>query len=64
MYRTVIQHCLRVQMPVLSTQFLQKHRELRLAHMALSAMTMGYTWQDGDENLVEVRDYMANVMNH
>ncbi|XP_075895145.1 indoleamine 2,3-dioxygenase 1 [Nelusetta ayraudi] len=41
------------ELPLLSTQFLQKHRELRLAHMALSAMTMGYTWQDRDENLVE-----------
>lgn len=55
-YETEIQNYLWVQLPLLSTQFLQKHRELRLAHMALSAMTMGYTWQDGDENLAEVRD--------
>lgn len=45
---------LSVQMPLLSSQFLQKHRELRLAHLALSVMTMGYTWQDGENNTVEV----------
>lgn len=43
-----------VQMPLLSSQFLQKHRELRLAHLALSVMTMGYTWQEGESNTVEV----------
>lgn len=55
-WETEIQQYLCLQMPLLSTQFLQKHRELRLAHMALSAVTMGYTWQDGEENVVEVRD--------
>lgn len=43
-----------LQMPLLSSQFLQKHRELRLAHLALSIMTMGYTWQGGESNTVEV----------
>lgn len=42
------------RMPLLSTQFLQKHRELRLAHLALSMMTMGYTWQEGENNTVEM----------
>ncbi len=42
------------QMPLLSSQFLQKHRELRLAHLALSVMTMGYVWQEGENNTVEV----------
>lgn len=45
---------LSVQMPLLGTQHLQKHRELRLAHLALSVMTMGYTWQEGENNTVEV----------
>lgn len=43
-----------VQMPLLSIQFLQKHSELRLAHLALSAMTMGYVWQEGETDTVEV----------
>lgn len=43
-----------VQMPQLSSQFLQKHRELRLAHLALSMMTMGYMWQEGENNTVKV----------
>ncbi|KAM8760435.1 indoleamine 2,3-dioxygenase 1 [Acanthopagrus schlegelii] len=42
------------KMPLLSTQYLQKHRELRLAHLALSVMTMGYTWQEGENNTVEM----------
>ncbi|XP_023273971.1 indoleamine 2,3-dioxygenase 2-like [Seriola lalandi dorsalis] len=41
------------QMPMLSSKFLQKHRELRLAHLALSAMTMGYVWQEGENDTVE-----------
>ncbi|XP_017272629.1 indoleamine 2,3-dioxygenase 1 [Kryptolebias marmoratus] len=41
------------KMPLLSTNFLQKHRELRLAHLALSMMTMGYVWQEGENNTVE-----------
>ncbi|XP_071338676.1 indoleamine 2,3-dioxygenase 1 isoform X2 [Trachinotus anak] len=40
-------------MPLLSSKFLQKHRELRLAHLALSSMTMGYVWQEGENDTVE-----------
>uniref|UniRef100_UPI0037E983EF indoleamine 2,3-dioxygenase 1 n=1 Tax=Semicossyphus pulcher TaxID=241346 RepID=UPI0037E983EF len=42
------------KMPLLSCHFLQTHRELRLAHLALSAMTMGYVWQEGENNTVEM----------
>ncbi|KAJ8347052.1 hypothetical protein SKAU_G00284530 [Synaphobranchus kaupii] len=35
------------EMPLLSTRFLRGHRELRLAHMALGFITMGYVWQEG-----------------
>ncbi|XP_054467324.1 indoleamine 2,3-dioxygenase 1 [Anoplopoma fimbria] len=42
------------KMPQLSSQFLLKHRELRLAHLALSVMTMGYTWQEGENDTVEM----------
>ncbi|KAM4576831.1 indoleamine 2,3-dioxygenase 1 [Odontesthes bonariensis] len=41
------------KMPLLSTKFLQKHRELRLAHLALSMMTMGYVWQEGENNTIQ-----------
>uniref|UniRef100_A0AAQ4PAZ8 Indoleamine 2,3-dioxygenase 1 n=1 Tax=Gasterosteus aculeatus aculeatus TaxID=481459 RepID=A0AAQ4PAZ8_GASAC len=41
------------KMPQLSNRFLLKHRELRLAHLALSVMTMGYMWQEGENNTVE-----------
>ncbi|XP_069379182.1 indoleamine 2,3-dioxygenase 1 isoform X2 [Paralichthys olivaceus] len=42
------------KMPLLSSSSLQKHRELRLAHLTLSAMTMGYVWQEGENDTVEV----------
>lgn len=42
------------QMPLLSSQFLNMHRELRLAHLALGVMTMGYIWQEGEKNTPEV----------
>lgn len=42
------------QMPLLSSNFLQKHKELRLAHLALSMMTMGYVWEEGEKDTVEV----------
>ncbi|XP_038141607.1 indoleamine 2,3-dioxygenase 1 isoform X1 [Cyprinodon tularosa] len=42
------------QMPLLSTQFLQSHRELRLAHLVLSMITMGYVWQEGENNTVKM----------
>ncbi|KAJ0067463.1 hypothetical protein NL108_007928, partial [Boleophthalmus pectinirostris] len=41
-------------MPLLSSQYLQTHRELRLAHLALGATTMCYVWQDGEDNTVKV----------
>ncbi|XP_047447403.1 indoleamine 2,3-dioxygenase 1 [Mugil cephalus] len=41
------------KMPLLSSKFLQKHRELRLAHLALGMMTMGYVWQEGEGDTVE-----------
>ncbi|XP_030011006.1 indoleamine 2,3-dioxygenase 2-like [Sphaeramia orbicularis] len=35
------------KMPVLSPHHLNSHRELRLAHLALGFITMGYVWQEG-----------------
>ncbi|XP_023825532.1 indoleamine 2,3-dioxygenase 2 [Salvelinus sp. IW2-2015] len=35
------------EMPVLSSHHLKGHRELRLAHLALGFITMGYVWQEG-----------------
>lgn len=42
------------RMPLLSSQYLQTHRELRLAHLALGATTMGYVWQEGEKDTVKV----------
>ncbi|CAJ1068591.1 indoleamine 2%2C3-dioxygenase 2 [Xyrichtys novacula] len=42
------------KMPLLSSQFLQKHKELRLAHLALSTMAMGYVWQGGESDTIEI----------
>ncbi|XP_036383529.1 indoleamine 2,3-dioxygenase 1 [Megalops cyprinoides] len=42
------------QMPELDASFLQNHRELRLAHLVLSVMTMGYVWQEGENGTVKV----------
>ncbi|XP_077378387.1 indoleamine 2,3-dioxygenase 1 isoform X1 [Festucalex cinctus] len=42
------------KMPQLSIQFLQRHRELRLAHLALGVMTMGYVWQEGESDTVQM----------
>ncbi|XP_061115301.1 indoleamine 2,3-dioxygenase 1 [Conger conger] len=50
-------HALRArihQMPQLDPMFLQKYRELRLAHLALAVMTMGYVWQEGETGIVKV----------
>lgn len=41
-------------MPLLETDLLRSHRELRLAHLALSVITMGYVWQEGEEDKVKV----------
>ncbi|XP_045927088.1 indoleamine 2,3-dioxygenase 2-like [Micropterus dolomieu] len=35
------------KMPVLSPHLLNNHRELRLAHLALGFISMGYVWQEG-----------------
>ncbi|XP_053726923.1 indoleamine 2,3-dioxygenase 1 isoform X1 [Synchiropus splendidus] len=42
------------RMPLLNSQFLKGYRELRLAHLALGMMTMGYVWQEGENKTVEV----------
>ncbi|NXG60224.1 I23O2 dioxygenase, partial [Hemiprocne comata] len=42
------------QMPQLSTQHLRGHKELHLAHLVLSFITMGYLWQEGEEGTVKV----------
>ncbi|XP_016090739.1 indoleamine 2,3-dioxygenase 1 isoform X2 [Sinocyclocheilus grahami] len=50
-------HSLRLRihdMPLLETHLLRTHRELRLAHLALSIMTMGYVWQEGERETVKV----------
>ncbi|XP_043103397.1 indoleamine 2,3-dioxygenase 2-like isoform X2 [Puntigrus tetrazona] len=50
-------HSLRMRihdMPLLETHLLQTHRELRLAHLALSVMTMGYVWQEGERDTIRV----------
>ncbi|XP_068424080.1 indoleamine 2,3-dioxygenase 2-like [Clinocottus analis] len=35
------------KMPVLGLHLLRDHRELRLAHLALGFISMGYVWQEG-----------------
>ncbi|KAF0027604.1 hypothetical protein F2P81_020345 [Scophthalmus maximus] len=35
------------KMPVLTPHLLSNHRELRLAHLALGFISMGYVWQEG-----------------
>ncbi|XP_077079822.1 indoleamine 2,3-dioxygenase 1 isoform X2 [Siphateles boraxobius] len=50
-------HSLRLRihdMPLLETHLLQSYRELRLAHLALSMMAMGYVWQEGERETVKV----------
>ncbi|KAJ6652338.1 hypothetical protein lerEdw1_012700, partial [Lerista edwardsae] len=42
------------KLPLLSTQHLRGHRELSLAHMVLSFITMGYIWQEGETGTVKV----------
>nr|XP_020450031.1 indoleamine 2,3-dioxygenase 2-like isoform X2 [Monopterus albus] len=42
------------KMPLLSSSFLKKHKELRLARLALGMMTMGYVWQEGEDNPAEI----------
>ncbi|XP_029459997.1 indoleamine 2,3-dioxygenase 2-like [Rhinatrema bivittatum] len=42
------------KMPELNIQHLNSHRELRLAHLVLSFITMGYVWQEGEHNTMKV----------
>ncbi|XP_075932066.1 indoleamine 2,3-dioxygenase 2-like [Anarhichas minor] len=42
-----IESLITIQMPVLSPHLLSDHRELRLAHLALGFISMGYVWQEG-----------------
>ncbi|KAK7822996.1 hypothetical protein U0070_025813 [Myodes glareolus] len=35
-------------MPLLDSRFLKSHREQRLAHLVLAAITMGFVWQEGE----------------
>ncbi|XP_042535395.1 indoleamine 2,3-dioxygenase 2 isoform X1 [Dipodomys spectabilis] len=42
------------KMPLLDVQFLKGYKELRLAHFVLSAITMGYVWQEGETQPKEV----------
>lgn len=43
------------QMPQLSARHLQGRKELHLAHLVLSFITMGYLWQEGEEGTVKVK---------
>uniref|UniRef100_A0A674I5C2 Indoleamine 2,3-dioxygenase 1 n=1 Tax=Terrapene triunguis TaxID=2587831 RepID=A0A674I5C2_9SAUR len=42
------------KMPLLSTQYLRGHRQLRLARLALGFITMGYVWQGGGRQTVKI----------
>ncbi|XP_026209688.1 indoleamine 2,3-dioxygenase 2-like [Anabas testudineus] len=42
------------KMPVLSPHLLNNHRELRLAHLALGFISMGYVWQEGQHSPAQV----------
>ncbi|XP_040906568.1 indoleamine 2,3-dioxygenase 2-like [Toxotes jaculatrix] len=42
------------KMPVLSPHLLSNHRELRLAHLALGFISMGYVWQEGQHAPAEI----------
>lgn len=44
-----------IQMPVLSPHLLSNHRELRLAHLALGFISMGYVWQEGQHAPAQVK---------
>uniref|UniRef100_A0A3Q0R3N4 Indoleamine 2,3-dioxygenase 1 n=1 Tax=Amphilophus citrinellus TaxID=61819 RepID=A0A3Q0R3N4_AMPCI len=42
------------KMPVLSPHLLSSHRELRLAHLALGFISMGYVWQEGQHTPAQI----------
>lgn len=44
-------------MPVLSPHLLSNHRELRLAHLALGFISMGYVWQEGQHAPAQVMSW-------
>lgn len=46
-------------MPVLSPHLLNNHRELRLAHLALGFISMGYVWQEGQHSPAQVKHCRA-----
>lgn len=46
-------------MPVLSPHLLSSHRELRLAHLALGFISMGYVWQEGQHAPAQVKHYCS-----
>ncbi|XP_044293519.1 indoleamine 2,3-dioxygenase 2-like isoform X2 [Varanus komodoensis] len=50
-------HQLRAQvdkMPLLSSRYLKGHREVSLARLILSFITMGYVWQEGETGIAKV----------
>ena len=48
-------------MPVLSPHLLSNYRELRLAHLALGFISMGYVWQEGQHAPAQVK-YHGDMM--
>lgn len=57
-------HSLRLRihnMPLLTTDLLRTHRELRLAHLTLSVMAMGYVWQEGEKETVKMLPQTLSV---
>ena len=47
-------------MPLLSINLLSSDRELRLAHLALGFITMGYVWQE-EHNPAQVKNCPGTV---
>ncbi|XP_039625525.1 indoleamine 2,3-dioxygenase 1 [Polypterus senegalus] len=41
------------KMPLLDTKYLNGYKEQRLAHLALSFITMGYVWQEGEQGSIK-----------
>uniref|UniRef100_A0A3Q1FM80 Indoleamine 2,3-dioxygenase 2-like n=1 Tax=Acanthochromis polyacanthus TaxID=80966 RepID=A0A3Q1FM80_9TELE len=46
-------------MPVLSPDLLSNHRELRLAHLTLGFISMGYVWQEGQHAPAQVKHHLT-----
>uniref|UniRef100_A0A8C4Z8Z3 Uncharacterized protein n=1 Tax=Gadus morhua TaxID=8049 RepID=A0A8C4Z8Z3_GADMO len=49
------------QMPMLSINLLSSYRELRLAHLALGFITMGYVWQE-EKNPAQVKILLPKAL--